>query len=85
MPPHLHEWKMFIKPGEIKKLLSQNHLSWHEHNGIMPDISVLKIWRYLHLRAKGELTYEAFSKKFLLVQSKFTNVMYMGHALKEDY
>jgi len=85
MPPHLHEWKMFIKPGEIKKLLSQNHLSWHEHTGIMPDISVLKIWRYLHLRAKGELTYEAFSKKFLLVQSKFTNVMYMGHALKEDY
>ena len=84
MPPHLHEWKMFIKPGEIKKLLLQNHLSWQEHTGIMPEISVLKVWRYLQLRAKGKLTYETFGKKFLMVESKFTNVMYMGYALKED-
>lgn len=83
MPPHLHEWGMFIKPEEIKKLLLQNHFSWKEHTGIMPDISVLKVWRYLHLRAKGKFTYEAFGRRFQMVESKFTNVMYMGYALKE--
>jgi 2-polyprenyl-6-hydroxyphenyl methylase / 3-demethylubiquinone-9 3-methyltransferase len=83
MPPHLHEWEMFIKPGEMKKLLLKNHLLWQEHTGIMPDISVLKVWRYLHLRAKGELSYEAFGKKFLMVANKFTCVMYMGYALKD--
>jgi 2-polyprenyl-6-hydroxyphenyl methylase/3-demethylubiquinone-9 3-methyltransferase len=84
MPPHLHEWKMFIKPSEIKWLLSQNHFAWKEHCGIMPNISPIKIWRYLRLRAKGELTYEEFGKKFLIVESNFTNVMYMGYAIKYD-
>jgi 2-polyprenyl-6-hydroxyphenyl methylase/3-demethylubiquinone-9 3-methyltransferase len=84
MPPHLHEWKMFIKPKEIKLLLLQNHLNWKEHTGIMPDISVLRICRYLDLRVKGKLTYEEFGKKFHLVESNFTNVMYMGYAVKEE-
>lgn len=84
MPPHLHEWKMFIKPEEIKLLLRQNHLTWKEHRGIMPNISVFKIWRYLHRRVKGELTYEEFGKKFLMVESNFTNIMYMGYAVKDE-
>jgi 2-polyprenyl-6-hydroxyphenyl methylase/3-demethylubiquinone-9 3-methyltransferase len=84
MPPHLHEWKMFIKPSEIKKLLRQNHLVFQQHIGIMPDISVLKVWKFLHLRANGQLTYEEFGKKFLMVESKFTNVMYMGYAIKNE-
>jgi hypothetical protein len=84
MPPHLHEWKMFIKPGEVKLLLNQNQLAWKEHIGIIPDISVLKIWRYLNLRAKGHLNYEEFGKKFHMTESPFTNVMYMGYAIKEE-
>jgi hypothetical protein len=82
MPPYLHEWGMFIKPEEIKELLYQNHLSWRQHIGIMPDISVLKVWRYLHLRVKGDLTYEEFGKKFQMIESPFINVMYMGYAMK---
>lgn len=82
MPSHLHEWKMFIRPEEIKLLLLQNQLIWKEHIGIMPDTSVLKIWRFLHKRVKGELTYPEFGKKFLMVESNFTGVIYMGHAIK---
>ena len=81
MPPHLHEWEMFIKPEEMKLLLHQNQMIWQEHIGIMPNISVLKIWRYLHLRVKGDLTYEEFGKKFQMVESSLTNVMYMGYAI----
>lgn len=84
MPSHLHEWGMFIKPEEIKLLLLNNHLTWQEHRGIMPNISVLKIWRYLHRRVRGKLTYEEFGKKFQMVESNFTNVMYMGYAIKNE-
>jgi 2-polyprenyl-6-hydroxyphenyl methylase/3-demethylubiquinone-9 3-methyltransferase len=84
MPPHLHEWKMFIKPEEMKLLLGQNQLEWKEHIGVKPDISVLKICRYLHLRAKGHLNYEEFGKKFHISESPFTSVMYMGYAVKTD-
>lgn len=84
MPSHLHEWEMFVKPEEMKHLLSKNNLLWSEHVGIMPDISVLKIWRYLHLRANGDLTYEEFGKKFHMVASNITQVMYMGYATKTE-
>jgi 2-polyprenyl-6-hydroxyphenyl methylase/3-demethylubiquinone-9 3-methyltransferase len=84
LPRYLHIWNMFIKPTEIKWLLSQNHFTWKEHRGIMPNISVLKIWRYLHLRVKGELTYEAFGTKFKMTESSITNVMYMGYAVKSS-
>ena len=36
----------------------------------------------LHKRAVGELTYEEFGKKFLMVQSRSTGIMYMGYAVK---
>jgi 2-polyprenyl-6-hydroxyphenyl methylase/3-demethylubiquinone-9 3-methyltransferase len=83
MPPHLHEWEMFIKPDEIKTLLRQNHLEWRAHTGIMPNISLLKIWTYLHQRAQGKLSYEEFGNKFQMVESSFTDVMYMGYAIKQ--
>jgi len=37
---------------------------------------------YLHKRAIGELTYEEFGKKFLMVESRSTQIMYMGYAVK---
>jgi len=82
MPPHLHEWKMFIKPAEMKLLLRENRLRWKEHIGILPDISVFKVWWYLYLRAKGSLNYVEFGKKFHMTESPFTSVIYMGYAIK---
>src|SRR5674476_976542 len=42
-----------------------------------PDISYLKMLRYLRKRAAGKLTYEEFGKKFLMVKSRSTRIMYM--------
>jgi len=83
MPPDLHVWGMFIKPKEIKSLLLENQLDWKEHRGIKPNISYLKMLRYLHKRAIGELTYEEFGKKFLMIESRSTRIMYIGHAMKD--
>src|SRR5450759_423422 len=84
MPPNLHVWKMFIKPEEIKFLLNENHLDWKEHRGIKPNISYLKMLRFLHKRAIGELSYEEFGKKFLMVESRSTQIMYMGYSVKHN-
>ena len=84
MPPDLHVWGMFIKPKEIKSLLLENQLDWKEHRGIQPNISYIKMLRYLHKRAVGELTYEEFGKKFHMVESSSSRIMYMGHALKSE-
>jgi 2-polyprenyl-6-hydroxyphenyl methylase/3-demethylubiquinone-9 3-methyltransferase len=82
MPPNLHVWEMFIKPHEIRSLLIENHLTWKEHIGMKPNISYLKMLRYLHKRAIGELTYVEFGKKFLMTESRSTQIMYMGYAVK---
>jgi 2-polyprenyl-6-hydroxyphenyl methylase/3-demethylubiquinone-9 3-methyltransferase len=83
MPPNLHVWQMFIKPNEIKALLQENKLDWKEHQGISPNISYLKMLRYLHKRAIGDLTYEEFGNKFRMVEGRSTQIMYMGYALKK--
>lgn len=82
MPPNLHVWKMFIKPDEIKTLLSQNGLEWQDHVGSEPNVSILKFLGYLRKRAKGEWTYAELGKNFRLVESKDMNILYGGHAIK---
>jgi 2-polyprenyl-6-hydroxyphenyl methylase/3-demethylubiquinone-9 3-methyltransferase len=82
MPPNLHVWKMFIKPGEIKELLLDNGLEWQEHTGSSPNISIPTMLGYLRKRAKGEWTYADLGKKFWLVESNDMNILYAGYAIK---
>lgn len=83
MPSNLHVWEMFIKPDEIKYLLRENQLDWKEHHGAKPNISYYKMLRYLRKRATGELSYEEFGRKFRMIESGSTQIMYMGYAVKK--
>jgi 2-polyprenyl-6-hydroxyphenyl methylase / 3-demethylubiquinone-9 3-methyltransferase len=83
MPPNLHVWKMFIKPAEIKTLLSKNGLEWQEHVGSQPNISIPKMLGYLRKRAKGEWTFADLGQKFWLIESKDMNILYGGYAIKK--
>jgi len=83
MPANLHVWDMFIRPKELKELLLQNSLEMKENKGIVPDISVFKIFSLLHQRASGKLSYEEFGSKFRLIEGRFLNVSYMGYAIKK--
>ena len=82
MPHHLHVWEMFIKPSEMRSVLKENQLSWIEHTGIKPNVSNLKMLRFLHQRAIGKLTYEEFGRKFLMMEGKSMQMSYMGYAIK---
>jgi hypothetical protein len=73
---------MFIKPIEIKSLLDGNQLTWKNHCGLKPDVSYLKMLRYLRQRAVGKLTYEEFGSKFHMVECRSTAIMYMGYAVR---
>ena len=82
MPANLHVWKMFIKPVEIKELLSANGFEWQDHVGSEPNVSIPKMLGYLRKRTKGEWTFDDLGKKFWLVESKDMNILYGGHAIK---
>lgn len=83
MPPNLHVWKMFIKPDEIKELLSRSGFSWQEHIGSQPNVSIPKMLSYLRKRTKGEWTFVELGKNFWLVESKDMNILYGGYAIKK--
>ncbi len=82
MPQNIHVWEMFIRPNEMKAILKENKLIWKEHRGLKPNISYLRMLNILRERALGKLTYEEFGEKFLMVESRNTQIMYMGHAVK---
>lgn len=82
MPPNLHVWKMFIKPDEIKELLSKNGFEWQDHVGSQPNVSIPKMLSYLRKRTKGEWTFAELGKNFWLVESKDMNILYGGYAIK---
>ena len=73
-----------IKTIIIELIHNSDHLDWKEHRGIKPNISYLKMLRYLRKRAAGKLTYEEFGKKFLMIKSRSTRIIYMGYAVKQN-
>ncbi len=84
MPPNLHVWRMFIRPGEMRSLLRHNGLVWKEHRGLMPDVPIPRLLGYLRKRARGDWTIAELAARVRMVESRITAVMYMGYAVKED-
>jgi 2-polyprenyl-6-hydroxyphenyl methylase / 3-demethylubiquinone-9 3-methyltransferase len=82
MPPNLHVWRMFIKPGEMKALLEQYGLEWKEHRGLMPDVPIPRLLGYLRKRARGEWTIAELAARVRMIESRVTAVMYLGYAVK---
>jgi 2-polyprenyl-6-hydroxyphenyl methylase/3-demethylubiquinone-9 3-methyltransferase len=83
MPAHLHVWKMFIKPEEIKTLLLENGFDWKEHIGSQPNVPIPKMLNYLRKRVRGQISFEQLGRIFWLVESKDMNILYAGHAIKK--
>jgi 2-polyprenyl-6-hydroxyphenyl methylase/3-demethylubiquinone-9 3-methyltransferase len=82
MPPRLHEWRMFIRPEELKRLLTQSGFECKEFRGTSPDVSIPKMISLLRKRAKGVIGYRELGQKFKLVESDDLKILYMGYAVK---
>jgi 2-polyprenyl-6-hydroxyphenyl methylase/3-demethylubiquinone-9 3-methyltransferase len=82
MPPRLHEWRMFIRPEELKRLLAQAGFEWKEFRGTSPNVSIPRMISLLRKRAKGEIGFRELGQQFKLVESNDLNILYMGYAVK---
>ena len=82
MPPRLHEWRMFIRPEELRGLLVQAGFEFKEFRGTSPDVSIPKMISLLRKRAQGKIGYKELGQKFKLVESHDLNILYMGYAVK---
>jgi len=82
MPLRLHEWKMFIRPEELKGLLARTGFESKEFRGTSPNVSVLKMISLLRKRAKGKIDMKELGRSFKLVESDNLKILYMGYAVK---
>lgn len=82
MPPRLHEWRMFIRPEELRGLLVQTGFEFKEFRGTSPDVSVPKMISLLRKRAQGKIDYKELGQRFKLVESSDLKILYMGYAAK---
>jgi len=82
MPPDLHDWSLFIKPGELLRLLGRNGLKNRGMTGLSPAAGPLRIFRILRARKRGDLTYAEAVRRIGLHESGDTGIVYMGHAVK---
>jgi 2-polyprenyl-6-hydroxyphenyl methylase/3-demethylubiquinone-9 3-methyltransferase len=82
MPPRLHQWKMFIRPEELKRLLVQAGFEFKEVCGTSPNVSIPAMISLLRDRAKGKIGYKELGQRFKLVESRDLKILYMGYALK---
>ena len=81
-PPNLHNWEMFIKPGELKNLLASCGLAWQEHKGLRPNVALPALLKALRKRARGIYTYGELGQRLCLTECNHTRLMYMGYAVK---
>jgi 2-polyprenyl-6-hydroxyphenyl methylase / 3-demethylubiquinone-9 3-methyltransferase len=82
LPHDFHVWEKFIKPKEMISLLRQNRMEWQEHRGIKLSVSIPRILTYLRRRSRSIWTYKELGESFILMESGYTGVMYLGYAIK---
>lgn len=85
VPNDLHNWNKFIKPEELKQLMTVNGLKPIEMIGLMPGIglrqSIKRAWILSGIR-KGKRTYAELSKEMQFSPTKLRLMNYMGYSVK---
>ena len=82
MPPRLHDWNMFIKPEELRRLLQQEGLTPGGLIGLKPRVNLFRVVRILRRRKRGLISYAEAARQMWPGESPDTSVAYMGHARK---
>jgi 2-polyprenyl-6-hydroxyphenyl methylase / 3-demethylubiquinone-9 3-methyltransferase len=84
MPPRLHDWDMFIRPDELRRVLEHHGLVPGEVTGLKPRAKPLRLVRALRRRKRGLLSYADAVREMDLGESRDTSVLYIGYARKPD-
>ena len=82
MPPGLHDWKMFIRPAELRRELERHGLAPGGVTGLKPRANPLRSIGALRRRRRGLLSYAAAVREMDLGESPDTSVSYIGYARK---
>jgi 2-polyprenyl-6-hydroxyphenyl methylase/3-demethylubiquinone-9 3-methyltransferase len=78
--PDLHDWDMFIRPGELERTLESSGLEVRDRVGIAPRRPIAA-FRAMRARAKGEIDYAEMGRRIGLRESRDQSGLYAGYAI----
>ena len=82
MPPRLHDWRMFIRPDELRRLLEREGLAPRDLTGLKARGNPFGIVRALRARTRGTLSYAEVIARMDIAESPDTSIQYIGYARK---
>jgi len=82
MPPRLHDWRMFIRPAELRRALEDHGLVPGGVTGLKPRANPVRLVRTLRRRKRGLLSYAAAVRAMDVGESPDMSVSYIGYARK---
>jgi 2-polyprenyl-6-hydroxyphenyl methylase/3-demethylubiquinone-9 3-methyltransferase len=87
VPRGLHDWRKFIRPKELSRLMSAHSLQPSAMVGLMPDmgprVSIRRFGIYRRIK-KGTVTYSELGREMVFRPSRFRCMNYMGHAVSKS-
>lgn len=81
---NLHDWNMFIRPGELQQVMARHGLQQREVVGLRPPANPIALLRDVYLFKRGAISYGELGRRLAFRQSKLRAGSYMGYALKVD-
>ena len=82
LPPQLHEWRRFIKPGELQRLLAGHDIMSGGSVGLVPGANPIALLQALRRRKRGEISYAELGRRLRMHPSRWTLGAYMGFGVK---
>jgi len=82
-PKDLHDWKMFIKPRELREVMLRHGLEEQGVIGLKPRASPLGLFRTLRGVQKGTVSYAEAGRRLDMGVTRDMNELYMGFAVRK--
>jgi 2-polyprenyl-6-hydroxyphenyl methylase/3-demethylubiquinone-9 3-methyltransferase len=82
LPAGLHDWRLFVRPAELRTLLALNDLELRSCTGLQPRATPLAVLRALRARKRGRLSYAETARQLDLGESRSLSILYAGYAVK---
>ncbi len=78
-----HVWDMFIKPEELKSILSQNDISLNDTKGIAPKHINPSTIIDLYKASRKKISYKELAERMNFVEGDDLKCSYMGYGIKQ--
>lgn len=78
-----HVWDMFIKPDELKSILSGNSIIINDLKGMTPNHMGFSFIKNLYKASRKKISYKELAKRMNFIESDHLEGSYMGYGIKK--